>query len=229
MLRPKKKITKRELKEDTLITSYVKMTTLYEEHKREISIIITVLVVLIVAGIVYAKNRSEASVKAATQLGEVFSFYDNGQYQLAIDGVPERNIAGLSSIAENYGSTDPGEMAWFYLANSYYALGKYDEALKAYEDFSPPDELLTASRLSGIGACYEAKGMHKEAADAFERAATKNSKDLDAAENLNNAARNYAQAGEKDKAIDVYKKLKKNYPTSAYGRDADRFIAQLSV
>ena len=41
--------------------------------------------------------------------------------------------------------------------------------------------------------------------------------------------RNYARAGEKEKALDLYRRLKKNYPTTTYGRDADRFIEQLSV
>jgi len=40
---PKKKISKRELKEDALITTYVKVTSLYEENKRTISIAVAVL------------------------------------------------------------------------------------------------------------------------------------------------------------------------------------------
>jgi hypothetical protein len=46
---------------------------------------------------------------------------------------------------------------------------------------------------------------------------------------MSNAARNYGKAGEKEKAIELYTKLKNNYPTSTFARDADRFIAGLSV
>lgn len=63
----------------------------------------------------------------------------------------------------------------------------------------------------------------------FERAATKYSKDVNAAENLNNAARNYGQAGEKEKAVELYKRIKKTYPTTTFAREADRFITQLTV
>ena len=229
MLRPKKKITKRELKEDALITSYVKATTFYEKHKKNISIGITALVVLIIGSVVYMKNRSDNNERAMTQLGEVYHFFDNGQYQIAVDGVPERNISGLKSILENYGNSPSGDLARFYLANAYFQLGKYDDALKLFDDFSPGDELLVVSRLSGIASCYEAKGMHKEAAEYFEKATTKYAKDITAAENLNNAARNYAQAGEKEKAIEMYKRLKKKYPATGFAREADRYIAQLSV
>jgi tetratricopeptide (TPR) repeat protein len=229
MLRPKKKITKRELKQDALVTTYAELTSFYEKHKKNISLAVTVVVVIIIAGVVYFKNRADNNEKALTQLGAVMQYFDNGQYQLAIDGAPERNVPGLKSIVENYGNSHGGDIARFYLASAYYQVGNYDEALKAFEDCSPGDELLVTSRLSGIGASYEAKGMHRDAAEWFEKAATKHSKDVDAAENLNNAARNYAQAGEKEHALELYRRLKKQYPTTTYGRDADRLIAELSV
>jgi len=229
MLRPKKKISKRELKQDALVTTYAEITSFYEKHKKNISMAFTAFVVVVIASVVFLKNRSENNEKAMTQLGSIFQFYDNGQYQAAIDGVPERNIAGLRSIVENYGNSQAGDIAKFYLASAYYQTGNFDEALKYFEESSPSDELLAVSRYSGIGCCYEAQGKHREAAESFEKAATKNTKDVSAAENLNSAARNYVQAGDKEKALELYKRLKKNYSTTSYGRDADRYIAQLSV
>jgi tetratricopeptide (TPR) repeat protein len=229
MLSPKKKISKRELKEDALVTTYVKITSFYEKNKKNISIAVTVVAVLVIASVVYLKNRADNGERAATQLGEVFSLYDNGQYQQAIDGVPERNITGLKSIVENYGSLEAGDYARFYLANAYYHLGKYDLALDQFKDFSPTDNFLAVSRLSGIASCYEATGKYQQAAENFEKAASKYPQDVNAAENMSNAARDYGKAGEKEKAIELYTKLKNNYPTSTFARDADRFIAGLSV
>jgi TolA-binding protein len=229
MLRPKKKLSKRELKEDALVTTYVKATTFYETNKKSISIGITVLVVAVFAVVVFMKNRADSNEKALAQLGGVYQIYDAGQYQLAIDGVPEKNIPGLKSIVENYGNSAGGDLARFYLANAYFNAGNVDEALKHFEDCSPSDDLLQVSRLSGIAACLEAKGDHGNAAENFEKAATRYAKDVTAAENLNNAARNYGQAGEKEKAIELYKRIKKNYPTTTFAREADRFITQLTV
>ena len=229
MLQAKRKITKRELKQDALITTYMKATTFYEQNKKNISIGLTSAVVLIIAIVVYVNNRNANNEKATTDLGKIYQYYDSGQYQLAIDGVPEKNIPGLKSIVENYESTPSGEMARFYLANAYFILGKHDEALKEFEDFSPKGELLTISRLSGIAGCYEAKRDWRNAAEYFEKAAISDAKDISAAENLSYAARNYALAGDKEKALSLYKKLKKNYPTTTFAREADRYIAQLSV
>jgi tetratricopeptide (TPR) repeat protein len=229
MLRPKKKISRRDLKEDALVSTYVKLTSFYETNKRAISIGMTALVVAVFAVVIFLKNRSDNNEKAITALGAIFETYDAGQFQKSVDGIPEKNIQGLKSIVDNYGGSPTGDLARFYLANAYAQLGRYDEALKEFEDYSPPGELLSVSRLSGIGSCYEAKSMFKEAAASFEKAATQYPKDVSAAENLNNAARDYGQAGDREKAIDLYKRIKKNYPTTAFARDADRYIAQLSV
>lgn len=229
MLRPKKKITRKELKEDALVTSYAKVTKFYGTHKRQISIGITAVVVVVIAAIIYTKNRTENNEVAFSQLGGIYSYFDNGQYQAAIDGVPEKNLTGLKSIVEEYGSTAGGNAARFYLANAYYNLGKYAEALAQFDAFSPGDETFTVSRFSGMGASEEGLGNCKEAAGLYERAASLRVSDASAAENLSNAARNYARAGEKEKALQLYKRVKKDYPTTSYGREADRNIAELSV
>jgi tetratricopeptide (TPR) repeat protein len=229
MLRPKKKIARRELKQDTLGTSYAKVTNFYEQNKRNISIGITALVALIIIGVIYFKNKAENNDRATAQMSQVRPYYDNGQYQPAIDGAPERNIAGLKSIVENYGNSRSGEIARFYLADCYFQLGKYDEALKNFEDFSPSDDMLAASRFAGIGACQEVLGKYQDAAENFEKAAGKQKTEASAAEDYANAARTYALAGDKERALELYKRLKKSYPTTAQGREAERFITQLSL
>lgn len=106
MLRPKKRITKRQLKEDALVSTYVKVTTFYEKHKRQISIGITAIVVVAIVALIYFRNRADSNERAMAQMAAVYAFFDNGQYQIAVDGAPERNIAGLRSIVDNYGGSD---------------------------------------------------------------------------------------------------------------------------
>ena len=229
MLQPKRKITKKEMKEDALITTYVRATTFYEENKKNINIGVTTLIVIVAALFIYTKTRNADNEKATTELAKVYSYYDNAQYQIAIDGVRERNIPGLTSIVDNYGSTHAGNMAKLYLADCYFNLRKFNDALKEYEDFSPDGELLTVTRYAGMGSCYEAMGKYKDAATNFEKAASQYSSDVSAAENFNAAARNYAAAGEKEQALELYRKIKRSYPTTSFAREADRYIAELSV
>jgi tetratricopeptide (TPR) repeat protein len=229
MLRPKKKISRKEIKQDALVTTYARVTALYEENKRTVSIATTVIALIVIAVLVILKNRADANQSAMLQLGQVQEVFASGQYQAAIDGVPERNVPGLKAIVENFGSSRGGELARFMLASALFELGKYDEALQQFEDFSAPDDMLAASRFAGIAQCYEVRKDYRGAAEYFEKAAAKNAKDIAAPDYLSNAARNYGLAGEKERAIELYKRLKKNYPASPYARDVDRYVAQMSL
>ena len=155
--------------------------------------------------------------------------YDAGQFQQAIDGVPSQNLTGLKSIVDNYGGTKGGDLAAFYLADAYFQLGKYAEALESFESAGASEALVESSRLAGIASCHEALGHFADAARYFEKAAGQDVTDGTAAEHLNSAARNFALAGDKERAVDILKRIKKKYPTTNYGREADRFIAQLSL
>ncbi len=226
MLKPKKKITKREIKEDKLVTTYFEASTWYQNNKKLVNGIITGAIVVAIAAFAYANNVSSNNQKATTELGKILPSYDQGKYDVAVNGNLQENIRGLQAIVDDYGSTKTGELARFYLANAYYAQRDYDKALQNYLDVSFGDELITTSALAGAGACYEAKEDYEKAATYFEKAAMKYGKSVNAAENLFHAAQNYAAAGNKEKAVDLYKKVKKEFPTSSYAREIDRWIAQ---
>ncbi len=228
MLRPKKKITKKEMKHDPLVSTYARATSFYYENKKYISYAVTALVVIVVAGFVYANNRRANSEKAASELGKVYQLFDAGQYRQAIEGVPERGILGLKGIVENYSGAS-AELARFYLANGYYYLGNYDEAVKQFEDFSFDDKILKASASAGAAACYEAREDHASAAKYYEKAVDTAPKSPAASEYLHHAAHNHAVAGEKEKAVDLFKRIKKDYPNSPQAREVDRYVAQFSL
>lgn len=234
MLKPKKKISKKEIKEDALLTAYAQTTSYYYENKKMINYALTGLVVVIIGILIFVNNRKASNEKAQLEFAKVYSLYDaasteKSQFTAAINGKPEQGIIGLKAIVDNYGSTEAGEIARFYLANSYYQLAQYDEALKQYDAFGGSDVLLRASAIAGMGACYEAKKEYAKAGPQFEKAAGLQATNASAPEYLNSAARCYGLAGEKEKAVTLLKQLKKEYPTSTFARDADRFISQFSA
>jgi tetratricopeptide (TPR) repeat protein len=229
MLKPKKKISKKEIKEDKLVTTYFEATTWYETNKKIVNGVLAGVVILAIVIVAYMNNVTSNNVKANTELGKVLPYYDQGKFDLAINGNLQENIRGLQSIADDYGSTKSGELAKFYLANAYFAQNDHDKALKYFLDVSISDELIAASALSGAASCYEAKGDFEKAASMFEKAAFKSAKDVNAAENMFNAARNYLTIGKKEKAAELFKKVKKDFPTSLVARDIDRWIAQASA
>jgi tetratricopeptide (TPR) repeat protein len=229
MLKPKKKISKREIKQDALVTTYAKTSAFLETHKKNFGMAIVAIAVVILGTMAYVKYRSDSNERAMAQFAAVHQLFDAAQYQQAIDGIPERNIRGLKQIVDEEGGSRGGELARLLLASSYYQLGQYAEALEQFEKFSPVDGLLEVSRWEGIGQCQEALHVYDKAASAFEKAAGVDAKNPSVAENLNNAARNYGLSGEREKALELYRRLKKNHPTSVYARDVDRYIAQYSL
>jgi len=234
MLTPKRKITKKEIKQDQLVTAYAKITSFYETYKKYISYGATALVLIIIGIVIYINNRKANDDKAATELGKIYVLYDAAagdiaQYKLAIDGQPERGIIGLKAIVDNYGGTPSGQIARYYLATAYYNLGNYDEALKHFEDYDGGSDLLKAAAVAGAGRCMEAKGEYIKAAPKFEAAARLTSNDLDTPGYLNSAALCYGKGGEKEKAISILKRIKKEYPRSQIAREVDRAISQFST
>jgi tetratricopeptide (TPR) repeat protein len=234
MLKAQRKFNKKEIQQDDVIASFNKVRSFYDVNKKYISYGITALVLIIIASYVYMRNRNANGEKAATELGKVYSIYDAGandarQYKVAIEGQPGRGIMGLKAIAENYGGTEAGELARFYLANSYYNTGMVDEALREFEKFSGGEKLVKASAVAGEAACYESKGKYSDAGSYYEKAAGMVSTNPSAPDYFASAARCYAKAGDKDKALNVYQRLKKEYPTSQEARDAERYVSAFSA
>ena len=234
MLIPKKRITKKELKHDPLFTTLGQLEVFYNENKKYISYALTGIVIVVIAIFMFVNNRRANNEKAAAEFGKVFKLYDAAindpkQYTVLINGQPDRGIMGLKAIVDNYGGSESGELARFYLADVYFNLGQYDEALKQFDAFSGGDKLLRASALAGMGGCLEVKKEYEKAASEYEKASSVASNESSAPEYLNAAARCYGLAGEKEKAVTLFKRLKKEYPTSSFGREADRYISQFSA
>ncbi|MGE5315331.1 MAG: tetratricopeptide repeat protein [Acidobacteriota bacterium] len=228
MLRKQKKIAQRVVKEDTLLTKYYTTQSWLEENKKRLSTIGGIALVVILGAWFYVNNARNNNEKAANDLAKVFEYYDNGQYQIAINGIPEKNIPGLQTIVDNYGSTKTGNVAKFYLANSYFNLQNYDKALDLYDGVSAGVDIVDVSAIAGEAACYEAKGDFEKAAKLFEKAGKKNSDDPNAADNLVSAARNYAKKGDRDRAVELYKLVKEEYAQSPSARDAERFLLEMN-
>lgn len=229
MLKAKKRITKRELKQDTLITTLVKAENFFVQYKQYVTYGAVGLIALIIVGFIYSNNRKADQEKATIELSKISQMYQMDQYETSIKGIPEKNVMGLQKIVDNYGSTPSGELAKVYLANCYYATGKFDVALKYFEDFGGTQTEIKAAALAGAASCYEAKKDYKRAAELFEKAGNKYSSVPSASLNLVNAARNYGLNGENERAKMILKKVKTEYPQSAEARDIDRLMDLLPL
>jgi len=229
MLKPQKKISKREIKQDPLITWYFEARQWFESRKKILSYVGLAVVALIVGGWVYMNNRTQAEQNASAGLGKVLRYYDQGQFELAINGIPQENIRGLQSIVDEYDGTASGEQAQFYLANAYYNQKQYDKALENFDGTDLDDPTLVASVRAGQGACHEALAQFEEAGSSFEEASGIASDEILAPEYLFHAARNFIKSGDRARAESLLTKLKKDHPMSAFAREVDKLLAELNT
>jgi tetratricopeptide (TPR) repeat protein len=225
VLTKKKKITKKEIKEDKLVTTYYKTIEFINDYKKQIYIYGGTLLVIIAAVYWYIDNKAKNDEKASSEMAKVLTYYERGSYQEAIDGVPANNIPGLKKIVEDYGSTNTGETAKIFLADSYSALGKMDEAFQHYDDYSGSNKIFKATALAGKASYYEYKNEYQKAAEAFNEAGRISEENALNAEYLLKAGIDYINCGEKDKALEILKKVKEEYKMTLAARDVDRYLA----
>ncbi|MEK6650732.1 MAG: tetratricopeptide repeat protein [Bacteroidota bacterium] len=228
MLQPKKKISKREIKQDKLVTRAMQAEAWALENKKTLTYGGMALIAIVVVLFVWNDRRSAAEVESSTRLARILPVYDQGNYQQAIDGVASEGTFGLKSIVDEYGGTNAGQLAHLYFANALAALGKYAEASDIYEDISVDDRLVMASAAAGQARCYEGLERYKEAGGAYERAASTDPKNPLAPDRLFSAAVNFKHAGMKEEAREALATMRKLYPTSSYARDMARYEAEFA-
>ncbi|GAB6283700.1 MAG: hypothetical protein STSR0008_24920 [Ignavibacterium sp.] len=227
MLKQKKKITRKEIKQDSLVTFYYKAISFYEEYRRQILIGFGAIAVVALIMIYTSQNRRNNNEKASLDLFKVMNLYDAGAYLEAIEGRPTENIKGLKKIVQEFDNTENGETAKIYLANAYYFLGKTEDAFKYYKDYDGDNPLLVATSLAGQAAYYESKKDYKKSAELYNKAASVSELNVLNPQYLLFAGINYMKIGNNEKAKNLFKSIKKEYQTSPYLRDVDKYLTQL--
>ena len=149
MLQKKKKLSKKEIKEDKLINFYKSSVDFFEKYQSKIFIYAGVVVVVAAAIYFYLNQKNVNDEKAGLELSRIMTLYDKGSYLEAIEGIQGTNIIGLKNLVMEYGGTENGETAKIYLANCYSFLSNYEEAFKYYEDYNGSIDYFEAASLAG--------------------------------------------------------------------------------
>ncbi|MBT8380880.1 MAG: hypothetical protein HKP17_13545 [Ignavibacteriaceae bacterium] len=227
MLQKKKKLSKKELKEDKLVTFVNKSTNFYEEYKNKIFTYGAIAVVAIAAVYFYINQKTEDNLKAGVELSRVLTLYEQGSYLEAIEGRQGSNIIGLKKIVEEYGSTENGETAKIYLANAYSYVGNQEEAIKYYEDYSGSIDYLKAASLAGQAGHYASIGEFEKAAELYFSAAKVSKLNAENPNYLLNAGIYKLKIGNEEEAAALFNQIKDDYANSAASREVSKYLAQI--
>ncbi|NOY06901.1 MAG: tetratricopeptide repeat protein [Chlorobi bacterium] len=230
MLKAKKKIKAFETPSTPLSLSlWDRILDFFQENSKTLWGVVGAVAALAVILLIYFNNKAQEEHEATSKLAAVEVLYVQNNFQQAVDGDPSRAIMGLKDLASYYDGTTAGEQASLMLGNAYLYLGKYDEAIAAYEDADVSAPVLKAAVKAGMATAYAAKKMYLEAAQLYEEAVDIYPVEMVAADRCIAAGRNYAKAGKKKKALEMFERVKKEFQYPAYVRDIDVFINELDM
>lgn len=215
----KHRLTRHDLKTDRFVESTMEFVTTARHHAPAIvfSVIGFIIVLLVVSYIGSARRRS--NIEAEGFLSSATASFMNGDFESARDGLEE--------LTTRYWGTRASQEALFFLGNTYYALGDYDNAMKNFEQFIGSRNawpILKASAALGIANCYEQKQQFLTAAEEYEKVADMYPDSPLAPEALISAARCVQAMGQPEAARPIYERLKRDYPDSPLLELADMYL-----
>ncbi|WP_337872028.1 tetratricopeptide repeat protein [Ignavibacterium sp.] len=228
MLTKRKKLTKKEIKEDKLVEFYYKTQSYIEENKNKVLMYVGAFAIVVVAVIFFLNYRSSRNEEAGKLLSRVMDLYEQGSYLEAIEGKQGTNLVGLKKIVEDFGSTENGETAKIYLANSYAFLGQSEKALEYYDDYSGSNDIYKSAALAGQAGYYASKGEYEKSADLFKKAANVSKINPSRPDYLLRAGINYMKAGQRDEAKALFQIIRDDYKTSTAFAQVDRYFTELN-
>ena len=228
MLKPPKQVSRRqELREDKVITAYARTMTMAEEY-RGVLIAVGVGIVAILFGVLgYTYYMANQGNVADDALGAALPMYESGSYQEALDGTAD--VPGLLEVADEYGSTEAGNLARFYAASALFQLGRYDEAGEYFAAYDGGEDILGASAIAGEAAVAEQRGDNAEAARLYLRAANRYESGATAPGYYMDAARNFEAAGDYSAARAAYEEIAEAYPDATQAATIPAYLARLDA
>ncbi len=136
---------------------------------------------------------------------------------------------GALKIINKYSGTAAANLCEYYAGACYLSLQQFDKAIKYLKDFDAGDATQIKSRAYGMmgDASAELK-KNDEALEYYKKAANVDDKDeYTSSEFLFRAALFAESTGNKKEAVDLFKKIKEQYPASEKAADVDRYLARL--
>lgn len=199
------------------------------KYKNVLIGIVVAIVVIVLGTFGYRHFISEPNEqKASEALFKGEAYFGNDQYEIALKG-DSLGYKGFLKIADEFSSTDAGNLANAYAGLCYAQLGKYEEALKYLDKFSADDYMVSPAILGTMGNCYAELGQLDKAAATLLKAADKAGSQSLSPLYLLQAGQILEKQGKNAEAVEAYTKIKNKYGNSMQAYDIDRYIERASI
>lgn len=196
------------------------------QNKTIVSIVVGVIAVAVLGYFGYQQFIIQPKEQQAQE--EIFyaqKAFEDGDYELALSGNEVQS--GFLDIVSNFSGTPSANLSNYYIGVSYLHQGDYKLAIEHLKKFSTDSKIFTALKNGALGDAQTELNNYEEAAKYFERAA-KVDNDFTAPVFLRKAGLAYEAAGNKEKALKAFEKVKKEYPQSNEAQSIDALIGRIN-
>lgn len=165
--------------------------------------------------------------KAMTQLYKAEQQFKQDSFARALEN-PGGGFDGFLDIIDNFGSTKAGNLASYYAGISYLNLGKYDAAVEYLNSFSPAGKVTPITKYGALGDAYSELGDFSNAIANYGKAANSSSNSFLTPYYLKKLGLLLDREGQKDKALNAFQRILKDFPQSNEASNIQTYIAKLS-
>ncbi len=187
-------------------------------------------VIIIIAGIIVYKQYVSAprEDKASTALAKGQEYFQQDLYEKALNG-DGAGYAGFVKVADDYSSTNAGNLANLYAGLCYAQLGKWNEATKYLEEFDAKDDQMISPAAEGaLGNAYAHLKQLDKAVKHLKSAAKNADNNSLSPTFLIQAGEILESQGKAAEALELYKEIKEKYVYSMQYQTIDKYIERAS-
>ncbi len=196
-----------------------------ESNQKLISILVGAIVVVAVGYLGMKKFYLEPrSIEAQEQMFAAQNYFAKDSFNLALNG--DGNNPGFLDIIDDFGSTDAGNLAYYYAGVSYLNSGQYDNAIEYLKKFDTDDILLGPIAVGAQGDAQLELGKTDKAISLYTDAYKMNDNELTAPIYMLKAGELLENSNKNADALKLYESLKQKFPESNEGRSIDKYIAR---
>ena len=204
------------------------------ENSKKLTTLVGSIIVILAIFIGYNKFFLEPNEKNASSEMYIAEFYfQNNEYEKALNG--DGQFSGFLSIANEYSSTEAGNIANYYTAICQMNLGSsldssqyFDNALSSLNNFETNDEIISSLATGLKGDANMELGNIDEAMSFYKSAATENVNDFTTPYFMMKQAKILESNKDFSSALEIYNKIKSDYPESKEGTNIDKYISSAS-
>ena len=209
---------------EAVVEAVSKTEKFFNENGKLLSIIAAAVVVVAAGIFCWYKFAYQPKVEEAQgQMAYAEQNFRAGNYETALNG--DGNVLGFVQVMDEYGAK-AGKSVYCYAGVCELQLGNWDAAIKYLNSYKGKDAILAARAAACIGDAYIGLEEYSKALAQFEKAANM-ADNLFAAQYLVKAGVTAEKLGQDAKALEFYKKVKDQYPSSMEGYDVDKYIGRI--